>query len=247
MAPVMHASRVRVYCWWAVVICSAVVLKYYYSVATANDLQWLLAPLAFLTQSLTGLQFDINDAGEWFNDQNAVAIIKQCAGVNFMILSLPVYARRYQQVMASARRPVRILAVTACCLILCLVMAWAVTLLVNTVRIILAIQLYRHEVTFTGLGPEQIHRIAGVLIYFPALCLQFRIFSGMKQEFTGMIAAVLYLGLVIILPLITGNYRLNPQLFVENTLYTGGITIIILLISDYILPERFINTSFSNK
>ena len=52
---------------------------------------------------------------------------------------------------------------------------------------------------------------------------------------------------MIILPLITGNYRLNPQLFVENTLYTGGITIIILLISDYILPERFINTSFSNK
>ena len=208
--------------------------------ATADELQWLLAPLAFLTQTLTGMPFDMNSAGEWFNDQSAVTIIKQCAGVNFMILSLPVYARRYQQVVVSACRPGRVLAITACCLILCLLMAWAATLLVNTARIILAIQLYRHNVTLAGLGPEQIHRIAGVLIYFPALWLQFRMFSGMKHEFTGSIAAALYLGMVIIVPLLTGNYRLNPQLFVENTLYTGGITIIIVLITDYVRPDRFV-------
>ena len=247
MLPVMTVSRVRVYCWWAVVICSVLVLKYYYSIASAQDLQWLLAPLAFLTQSLTGLPFDMNSAGEWFNDHNAVAIIKQCAGVNFMILSLPVYARRYQQVVVSACRPDRVLAITICCLLLCLVMAWAATLLVNSIRIILAIQMYRHDVTLAGLGPEQIHRIAGVLIYFPALWLQFRLFSGMRHEYTGYIAAALYLGMVIIVPLLTGNYRLNPQLFVENTLYAGGVTIIIVLITDYILPERFIKTSFSNK
>ena len=231
MLSAMHVSRVRVYSWWAVVICSAVVLKYYYSMATANELQWLLAPLAFLTQTLTGLQFDINGAGEWINDHNAVAIVKQCAGVNFMILVLPVYAKRYQQVVVSACRPGRVLAMTMCCLILCLVMAWAATLLVNSVRIILAIQLYRYEVTMAGLGPEQIHRIAGVLIYFPALWLQFRLFSGMKHEFMGSVAAALYIGMVIIVPLLTGNYRLNPQLFVENTLYTGGVTVLIYVLS----------------
>lgn len=247
MVPAMCASRVRLYCWWAAVICSAVVLKYNYSIAAAQDLQWLLAPLAFLTQTLTGMPFDINHAGEWFNDQSAVAIIKQCAGVNFMILSLLVYARRYQQVVESTRRAGGAIAVAGCCLILCLAMAWAATLLVNTIRIILAIQLYRHEVTLAGLGPEQIHRIAGVLIYFPALWMQFRMFSGVRREYSGIVAAALYLGLVIMVPLLTGNYRLNPLLFVENTLYVGGVTIIIVLITDYILPERFIKTSFSNK
>ena len=225
----------QVCCWWIMMLAIAICLKYFYSIATPLDLQWLLRPLALLTQWLLGLQFVNHGSGEWLNVENNIAIIKTCAGINFMILSLFVYAKRYQPVMVSARGTGNILLTAGRNIVICLLAAWCATLTVNAIRIVVAIQLYRHEITFAGLSPDQVHRIAGVMIYFPALWLQFHLFGRTRHVHAGIIAALLYLGLLIFVPLITGNYIGQQQVFIEHVLVAGVLTIAMLIIHSGIL------------
>lgn len=221
------------YTWAGIILVVALLLKYHYSTAGAHELQWMLWPLAWLTQTLSGLDFIRADTGDWINLDNNVAIVKSCAGVNFMILSLLVYARRMQPRVSAAGTTGRLLPLTAGCVILCLAAAWGAALLVNTLRIIAAIYLYQQEIAFANFSMEQIHRVAGVLIYFPALWLQFYLFSGGRRERAGIAAAISYLGLMIVVPLLTGGYRINPELFIEHVMVTGGLTIVFLVILAY--------------
>ena len=225
----------QVCCWWIMMIGIAICLKYFYSIATPLDLQWLLRPLALLTQWLLGLQFINNGSGEWLNVENNIAIIKSCSGINFMILSLFVYAKRYQPVVVPSRGRRNILMMTGRDIVICLLAAWCATLTVNAIRIVVAIQLYRYEITFAGLSPDQLHRIAGVVIYFPALWLQFHLFGRIRNVHAGIIAALFYLGLLIFVPLITGNYLGQPRVFIEHVLVAGVLTIASLVIHSGIL------------
>ncbi|MBF8270718.1 MAG: hypothetical protein HW386_2427 [Gammaproteobacteria bacterium] len=222
-------------CWWIIILGVALSLKQYYSIATARDLQWLLRPLAWLTQSLLGLPFINNGSGEWLNTENNIAIIKSCAGLNFLILSLFVYAKRYQILVASSRGTGGLLLLVGRYIAICLLAAWCATLVVNAIRIVVAIAFYQYDLTIVGLTPEQMHRIAGVLIYFPALWLQFHLFARMKHVPAGVTAALFYLGLLIFVPLVTGYFQEQPRLFIEHIFVTGGLTIALLVVHSGIL------------
>lgn len=226
----MPDKKSAVCCWWIGVVFIAAALKYYYSTATALDLQWLLSPLALLTRLLSGIQFEASSTGEWLSTQDNIAIVKTCAGVNFTVLSFLVFARRLQPAGTIKSGKAGLLLSAVCCIVLSMLCAWTVTLVVNTARILVSIQLYRQAATFAGLSPEQLHRVVGILIYFPALWLQFRMVNGIRTGRAGRIAAILYLGLVTGIPLLDGNYRTNPGMFAEHTLFTVGMTLGILML-----------------
>jgi len=238
----MNANRTLVCCWWLGIVFIAALLKWYYSMAAAMDIQWLLNPLAWLTQSVSGLQFHITPDGEWLNGELNIAIAKQCAGVNFMILSLAVYAQRFQPTAAHRSSPASLLFSAGYHIILCLSCAWAATLIVNTVRIVIAIKLYQHAVIFAGLSQAQLHRTAGVLIYLPALWLQLRMVNGIRTGAAGLLAVMLYLGIVIALPLADGNYRTDARLFGEHALFTTGIALLLLALYPFCRSVRYLLT-----
>jgi exosortase K len=219
-------GRFRQVCWWGMVLGAAFVLKYHYSVASASELQWILAPLPLMTQIFSAMSFTLNDAGEWVNAGYNVVIAKSCAGVNFMILSLLVCAGRFYPVSRRYNVFVSCLGFIT----LCLLVAWSITVMVNTLRILIAIQLYIHEVNVFGLSPGQIHRLAGILIFLPALWLQLKVASRLKVFTAGMVATGLYLSFVIGVPLVTGNYKLNPDMFIEQTWFIVASTVVIFLV-----------------
>jgi exosortase K len=220
----------RICCWWMLIAAIAASLKLYNSFATPQDLQWLLRPLAFLAQWLLGLRFTDDGSGVWRNHENNIAIVKSCAGVNFMVLSLFVYAKRYQPLVCGTRGTRNIVLITGRAVAACLAAAWCATLAVNTIRIVVSVELYRQEITFLDLSPEQIHRSAGVMIYFPALWLQFLLFARITRVHAGGMAALLYLGLLVFVPLLTGSYREQPRLFIENILVAGGLSLALLIL-----------------
>ena len=224
-------NTVERFIWWVLVVAAALLVKGIYSGASEQDLQWMLEPLAAMTQFFTGMEFNLNTAGEWVNTQNNIAIVKSCAGLNFMVLSLLAAGMRFEPKIKLSWYWGKTFVVN---ILLCVLIAWGMTLAVNTVRILLSIFLFRYEITFLGFSIEQVHRLAGILIYFPALWLQLVLFSRLNTVRAGYFSAILYLGLVIVVPLLTGNYKINPDLFAEHAYFTFGTLLFICSICLFI-------------
>ena len=210
----------------------ACLLKAWYSGADNWSLQWVLQPLAALTGMITGLDFEVDGFGNWINHVNHIAIVKSCAGVNFMVLSLLIYQYRgmkfLQRHTGVITRVFQYLFVGVSCLFA----AWYTALFVNTLRIGLAIYLYLENFTLPGLGSREIHLAAGVLLYFPALWLQCLVCCGTGITHTGKVALGCYLGMVVLVPVLSGNFLEQPRGFLWHVLVTV-LTLLMVFAAGY--------------
>ncbi|MBU1566479.1 MAG: exosortase K [Proteobacteria bacterium] len=203
-----------------VVLLLAGVLKYHFSRATSDDLAWILRPLAFAVEKLTDLSFHRESGAGYISNDGLIIIAPVCAGVNFLIAVLLTGAGTVIMTPSSFGQKCLRLA-------LVLVSAYLFTLMVNTLRIILAIELYRMDIYGDWLTAERMHRVAGILLYFPALLwygLVFqRLFSG--KHSSPIIACCLfwYLGLSLGVPLLTGSFQNSGIRFYEH-----GFTLVII-------------------
>src|ERR1700712_5106276 len=68
----------------AVLLCGAVV-KIYYSVASVNDLVWILAPTKVLVSLATGVGFTFEPYSGYMSSDRSFLIAAACSGVNFLI------------------------------------------------------------------------------------------------------------------------------------------------------------------
>jgi hypothetical protein len=95
------------------------------------------------------------------------------------------------------------------------IIAWATSLLANSLRILVAMQLSGH-----GAGP---HRLIGLLIYVPLLSLQLRL--GDRGTWKAALAGpvILYLLLMAVVPVLTGNAFDHPGQFIEHLLYLAAM------------------------
>jgi hypothetical protein len=97
-----------------------------------------------------------------------------------------------------------------------LIGAWAVTIAVNTLRIVAAVAVYRSGPP-PGLTPEQAHRLLGAVIYLGALWTLFAALDRLtaphpeRDPFSAAVAvAGLYLGMTVVTPLLNGALRRQP-------------------------------------
>src|SRR4030095_14598382 len=60
--------------------------------------------------------------------------------------------------------------------------AWALTIAVNALRIVLAVELYSADVQFGWLTPERIHRAAGTAVYVLALWLEWHALDWLSSR-----------------------------------------------------------------
>ncbi len=143
-------------------------LKYHYSMASAAQLKWILAPVARLVAWFTDAR-PVFEAGVGFVDFTCgIIIAPACAGINFMIMAFGLAALCG---FFHIRRPT----VQLLWLIPAWIGAYGVTLSVNALRIAVSMKLYGASIYGGWITAERLHRVVGVAIYFGALWLFYRL------------------------------------------------------------------------
>jgi exosortase K len=132
--------------------------KHYYRNAGAEELAWLLGPTARMVSALTGSHF-VHEAGVGWVDRNVTfEIAPVCAGLNFMLAGFLALSIGWLGGMRTWRGMAKRIAVAA-------VVAYAATLLVNTIRIAIAIRMH-----VANASSSDLHRLEGIIVYLGGLC-----------------------------------------------------------------------------
>ncbi|HKP37548.1 MAG TPA: exosortase K [Pyrinomonadaceae bacterium] len=220
------------------VLLCGIALKYFYSTASVNELRWILAPTTFLVQLITGARFQFESHAGYMNSDHTFLIAASCAGVNFLLtaflmLTLGSLWRNRSSKIGWTFIPVAAL------------VAYAATLVANTVRISTALRLHRLPPEISWLAPDQLHRFEGIFIYFGFLLLLFvasewfgyrtndiKAGSGSAPNSFGLLWRVLfplviYYATTLGIPLVNGAYRQGAE-FLEHSLFVVLTPLIIV-------------------
>lgn len=238
LSPDMHDIKkfMPVFIWWLSTATVVVLLKHHYSVATTEQLDWVLRPLAQLLEWLTGYAFKQDMNKEWLSEDANVRLVKSCAGINFMIMSLLAYAWVLQpELHRENRNAIEIK--TACDYLLLftaiLIIAWATGLLANSLRIIIAMHFQGNALLheFTNLPETDIHRIIGICVYAPLISIQMLAGDTRSRKKALMAPCLLYALTALFIPVITGNAFANLPLFTHHALQLCSTLFILFIIT----------------
>jgi exosortase K len=149
----------------------AVALKYHYSEARSEDLDWILRPTAWLVERITGIPFEKEVYTGFVSYARRIVIAPACAGVNFLIIA-------FCMATFSAIHRIQQQRLKGLWLAGCLAGAYGLTVLVNAVRIVVSIYSHDADIDSDWLTAERMHRLEGVIIYFFFLCLFYRIITA---------------------------------------------------------------------
>lgn len=217
-----------------VVVLAAVAVKWYYAVASVNQLRWILAPTTWLVEFITGKNFEFESYTGYMSSDRTFVIAASCAGVNFLITSFLMLSLRRVWQDRTTKIAWRFFAVVA-------LAAYLATIIANTVRISSALLLRRMPVEI-GLSPDQLHRFEGILIYFGFLLLLF-LLSEKLSEGTGAASScaagsgfmrplffplLIYYATTLGIPLANGAYRQGLD-FLEHAVFVLMTPLLLLL------------------
>lgn len=225
-------------CVWGsygIVIGTMWVLKRHYSSATAQDLVWILTPVAAIVDIFDELAYGWKTGIGWVRADEFIIIAPACAGVNFLIMLFGLNTLAFLH---------RLKALGRCLLWLpaVLLAAYGLTICVNSLRIMISIFFYDHHVQWHWFTQERLHRIIGVTIYFPVLGLSYlladRIMTRLNlSSCIGWLACVRwplqpllgYLAGTVLVPFCYAAYRGNPHLSAEHCITVVGVSSILWL------------------
>jgi len=152
----------------AIVVLVAWGLKRHYADARVDDLSWVLSPTARLVETMTGAAFAPVPGEGYVSRDRLFLIEKSCAGINFMIAAFGMLALARLHHAASVGSSVRVLAVS-------LVASYAAAVLVNAVRIAVAMWLAAHPAAVPQISAADVHRIEGIVVYFGGLLMLYEL------------------------------------------------------------------------
>jgi exosortase K len=155
-----------------VVVAAAVLiawaLKRHYADARADDLWWSLTPTARLAGVITATPFEMQTGEGYLSRDRLFLIEKSCAGVNFVIAAFGMLMVALFHRVASPLSAARLLGAS-------LLSAYAATVMVNAVRIAIAMWLAAHPIARSTLSAAELHRIEGIVVYFGGLLLLYEL------------------------------------------------------------------------
>lgn len=213
----------------------AAALKYHYHHASGGKLGWILGPTATLVGAATGSNFVFEAGTGWVSMQQRLIIAPSCAGVNFLIVCfLSLAALSVMDQDRGRLHPARLPA--AFCF------AYGVTLMVNAVRIIVALYVREADILGGWLTAQRLHRLEGVVVYLAGLgasakCWGFlgrRISARPFQEITRkgrvypwLAPLGIYALVMVGVPFIRGIARGLPPAFLEHVLTIAGVAAVV--------------------
>ena len=210
-----------------VVLVCALALKQHYSTASADQLRWILAPTTACVELISGRCFEFESHAGYMSSDHGFLIAASCAGVNFLITAfLMLSARKLLSGWSTGIAWGFIPAAAA--------IAYLVTVVANTTRIVVALRLQQMSGEFGGLNPNQVHRFEGIFIYFLFLLLLFvvsehvssaRRSSLFRQCFVPL---VVYYATTLGVPLANGANRKGSE-FWEYSVFVLVVPLILIL------------------
>jgi exosortase K len=152
--------------WRAIALAVALLVvgagKHFYRDASAGELGWILGPTSAMVSLVSGADF-VHEAGAgWVSREASFIIAPACAGVNFALAAFLALSLGWLPGMLGWRGAAARLGLAAAA-------AYAATLLVNTARIALAVELHRGAIDLGGLDAGELHRIEGIVVYLGGL------------------------------------------------------------------------------
>jgi exosortase K len=201
-------------------------LKTHYSWASATQLQWILAPTARLVELLLGEPLHFEPVLGWVAGGRDFTIAPACAGVNFLIVVIAAAGAGLGRRLPSFRRQWVWLAWVV-------LLGYGMTVLINSLRIVIAVELYRFDLHTATLTHERIHRLAGTLVYLGGLGTAWALFSRLCGHAGGGVTTsrsslglwllpTCYLGLTVIAPWLNGA---SGALYLEHALTVALLTL----------------------
>ena len=200
-------------------------LKLYYSRAGADELFWILAPLARLAGLLCGLEFTWAPGAGFVHQARGICIAPACAGVNFLILcfvALHLVFTGAGRLLAPGWRTVLVWAALA-------PLACTTALLVNALRVAGSVFLYEAAIYSDRFTPALAHELFGICLYLGALMALCAAAKGLlARPGQGVpvlaIACGSYLGMTVLLPLCNGAaLRYGSRFLLHAALVSAGL------------------------
>jgi len=204
----------------AAVLVADYTFKRFVSRASAEDLDFLLAPTAALVRCLTGHAFVSESGAGYFSRDLMLIIAPACSGANFAIVLFTALAAGYVGRLRTAHRKLA-------WMLAALVLAYVTTVLTNTVRITLAATLRAHPFFDAGVSHAAAHRALGVAVYLTALIALDGAAGGLlgaPRKRAGF-ALACYLGVTLVTPLLGGASATGPFLM-HAALVLGATTFV---------------------
>ncbi len=209
------------------VLAVALALKYHYSVASVNSLRWILEPTRLLVGAVTSHTFRFESYAGYLSDDRTFIIAASCSGVNFLIIAF---------LMLNAGQLYRERRLTWTQIGISMLVAYFATLIANTVRIAVALQMMNYDLRIGDLGDEDIHRIEGIVVYFGFLLLLFFVSEKIADRTRpnpstlirrSLIPLVVYYIATLGIPLAGGAYR--EMAFWQHSVFVIVIPLIVIL------------------
>lgn len=149
--------------------------KQFYRDATAAELGWLLAPTAQLVSWVTGGNFIYEAGPGWVDPKIGFIIAPPCAGLNFALAAFLALALGGIPGMRTLRATASRLAAAAA-------LAYVATLVVNTIRIAIAVAMHRGTIDIGSYDRAELHRIEGIVVYLGGLVALYAIARALERR-----------------------------------------------------------------
>jgi exosortase K len=179
-----------------------------------------------LVEQISGTSFAFESRAGYLSSDHHLLIAPACAGVNCLLAAFLMLAVRKLLREHALAKIWRYFPVAA-------LLAYLVTLIANTVRIAIALQL-RKLPENSWLDHEQLHRIEGIIVYSGFLLLLFIVSEKMSAAKPTKLARhlvfplLIYYAVTIGMPLVNGGYRQGTT-FWEHSAFVVVIPLLLLL------------------
>ena len=202
------------------VLLCALGLKYHYSTATPDGLRWILAPTTLLVELVSGRSFTFESYTGYMSSDHTFVIAAPCAGVNFLITAWLMlgFTRLWRDRFVGTDWRFLPLAAAS---------AFVATLIANTVRIFLALEMQSMQSSW--LTANQLHRVEGIVVYFGFLLVLFVISERLEAGKRSIVfPLVIYYGMTLGVPLVNGSHR-QGFAFVEHSVFVIVLPLLVIL------------------
>jgi len=210
------------------VLTAAYALKQFYSTASANELRWILWPTTQLTEFVTGTHFTFESYAGYLSTDRSFLIASACAGVNFLIAAFVLLSFRQ---LWNKRRTGTLWSFFP----FALVIAYAITIVANTVRISSALWLNKGRHGFAGLDRDEIHRLDGIFIYFGFLQLLFIVCEKLSSENKAvrlrqcLFPLAIYYAMTLAVPILNGALSQGVE-FWQHAAFVFAAPLIVVMV-----------------
>lgn len=196
-------------------------MKYLYSQATVNHFTWILAPTVWWVQTLSGIPFHFVPYEGYINHTHQFVIALSCSGVQFMLITTATLLFPFVRQMDTKCKKFFWTALTFPC-------SYILTILVNTIRILLSI--YLPVIMERYIAPARLHTLIGIFVYFTSLCIIYHL-AGLvtRRPFRKFLPPVFfYLALVLGVPILNGALENGKSQFLKYAVLVLSVCLTIM-------------------